>query len=115
MMQATTAGRMTAWSLLGVLSAANVTGCTLDVYQRFWWFDRILHTCTIFAVTLWLIVLVFGPALNRQGGHGILIVLLVASFGTALGSYGRWRSGFSISSHLATSSRAGTTLPSTSF
>ena len=88
MMQATTAGRMTAWTLLGVLSAANVAGYAFDLYHRFWWFDRVLHACTILAVTLWLTVRVFGPALNRQGGHGILIVLLVASVGIALG--GLW-------------------------
>jgi hypothetical protein len=57
-MEATRGGRSIAWALLVALGAANAAGYLLDLYQRFWWFDRILHGCTIFALTLWLAVFV---------------------------------------------------------
>ena len=42
-MEATRGGRSVAWALLVALGAANAAGYVLDLYQRFWWFDRILH------------------------------------------------------------------------
>jgi VanZ family protein len=86
MMQATTAGRVIAWTLLAALGAANVAGYALDMYRRFWWFDRVLHACTVLAVTLWVALFVFGRALRGERGQGFLIVLLVASVGIALGA-----------------------------
>jgi hypothetical protein len=86
MMQATTAGRLIAWTLLAVSGAANVAGYAWDLYGRFWWFDRVLHGCTILAITLWLALFVFGRALRGERGQGLLIALLVASVGIALGA-----------------------------
>ena len=51
-MEATSEGRAVAWFLLVALGVANAAGYALDLYARFWWFDRILHACTILAVTL---------------------------------------------------------------
>jgi hypothetical protein len=39
------------WTLLVALGAANAAGYLLDLYQRFWRFDRIPHGCTILALT----------------------------------------------------------------
>lgn len=55
-----------------------------ELYQQYWWFDRVLHAATIFALTLWLALLMFGRAF--QTGHGELVVLLAASGGLAVGA-----------------------------
>jgi hypothetical protein len=85
-MEATSAGRVITWALLVALGAANIAGYAFDLYRQFWWFDRILHGCTILAVTLWLTLFVFGRALDKEHGHSVLVVLLVASVGIALGA-----------------------------
>jgi hypothetical protein len=56
--QATTRGRMIAWVLLAIMGLVNTAGYVLDLYAQFWWFDRILHGCTIFAGTFWLALFV---------------------------------------------------------
>lgn len=83
-MLATSRGRAVAWVFAVLLGLANVAGYVLDLYQRFWWFDRVLHAATIFAVTLWLTLLVFGKALRP--GYAVLVVLLAASVGLAIGA-----------------------------
>jgi VanZ family protein len=85
-MQATAAGRVIAWALLVTLGAVNVAGYAFDLYLQFWWFDRVLHACTVLAVTLWLALFVFGRALKGERRYGFLIVLLVASLGIAVGA-----------------------------
>lgn len=85
-MEATSSGRVLAWTLLVAPGAANIAGYAFDLYRQFWWFDRILHACTILAVTLWLALFVLGGALTRERGHGFLVVLLIASVGIALGA-----------------------------
>ncbi|TDH58762.1 hypothetical protein E2C06_30850 [Dankookia rubra] len=86
MMQATAAGRVIAWTLLVALSVVNVAGYALDLYWQFWWFDRVLHAATILAATLWLALFVFARTLKGERGHALLVVLLVASVGIALGA-----------------------------
>ena len=85
-MEATSEGRAVAWSLLIALGVVNIAGYALDLYARFWWFDRILHACTIFAITLWLGLFVCNRALRDGPGRGALIVLMVASVGLAIGA-----------------------------
>ena len=85
-MEATRRGRSIAWALLVALGAANATGYVLDLYQRFWWFDRILHGCTIFAVTFWLALFVCRRALRGGRGRDVLAVLMIASVGLAIGA-----------------------------
>jgi hypothetical protein len=83
-MHASLEGRLASWGLLVALGFANVAGYALDLYQRFWWFDRALHAATIFALTLWLALIVFARAV--RGGRPILVVLLMSSVGLALGA-----------------------------
>jgi len=85
-MEATSAGSIIAWTLLVSLSATNITGYAFDLYKQFWWFDRVLHACTILAATLWLALFVFSRALSKESGRCVLVVLLVASVGIALGA-----------------------------
>ncbi len=84
--QATTTGRVIAWILLTILSLVNVAGYVLDLYARFWWFDRILHGCTIFAVTFWLALFVCNRVLRGGRGRDVLVVLMIASVGLAIGA-----------------------------
>ena len=85
-MEATREGRSIAWALLVALGAANAAGYVLDLYQRFWWFDRILHGCTIFAVTFWLALLMCNRVLRGGRGQDVLVVLMIASVGLAIGA-----------------------------
>ena len=85
-MEATSAGRAVAWLLLAAAGVANAAGYALDLYSRFWWFDRVLHACTIFALTFWLALFVCRRALRGGNGQGALLVLLIASVGVAAGA-----------------------------
>jgi hypothetical protein len=77
---------VTAWILIVSVGAANIAGYAFDLYRHFWWFDRVLHGCTILAVTLWLAIFVFNRVFNGEHSHRILTVLLLASLGIALGA-----------------------------
>lgn len=85
-MEATSEGRAAAWFLLGALGIVNAAGYALDLYARFWWFDRILHACTIFAVTFWLALFVCRRVLRGGRGHDALLVAVIASVGLAIGA-----------------------------
>ena len=84
--QATAKGRVIAWVLLAILGLVNVAGYVPDLYARFWWFDRILHGCTIFAVTFWLALFVCRRVLRGGCGRDVLVVLMIASVGLAIGA-----------------------------
>jgi hypothetical protein len=64
--------------------ATNVAGYAFDLYGWFWWFDRVLHGATLFALTFWLAVVVLGDVFRE--GNNALFVLLVASVGIAAGA-----------------------------
>lgn len=83
-MQASPKARAVAWCLVVAAGLANAAGYAFDFYQRFAWFDRLLHAVTILAVTLWLALFVFGRAIRDD--HRALIVLLVTSVGLAIGA-----------------------------
>ena len=85
-MEATAEGRAIAWGLLVALGVVNAAGYLLDLYARFWWFDRILHACTIFALTFWLGLFVCNRVLRGGPGRDALIVLMIASVGLAIGA-----------------------------
>lgn len=83
----TRAGRAIAWGLAAALTLANVAGYALDLYQRFWWFDRILHACTLFALTFWAAVFVCGKVLKGTADHRSIRLLLIACVGVAIGAW----------------------------
>ncbi|MBV0893196.1 hypothetical protein KTN05_15385 [Paracoccus sp. Z118] len=79
-------GRALAWALAALTLLANVAGYALDLYQRFWWFDRVLHGGTILAITFWLGLFVLAPRLHPRKGRGLVATFLLASVGIALGA-----------------------------
>lgn len=85
-LEPTALGRALAWSLAASALAANAAGYAFDLYQRFWWFDRVLHAGTILAITLWLALFVCARSLHPGNGHGSLAVFLLACVGVALGA-----------------------------
>lgn len=85
-MQPTDRGRAITVGVLIVAGIANIAGYTANLYQRWWWFDRVLHPGTIFAISLALGLFVFAKAFRPA--HPVLIALLIASIGLAIG--GLW-------------------------
>ena len=84
-MEATSQGRVIAWSLAVLLLAANEAGYALDLYAAAWWFDRVLHAATLFAMTFWLALLVCAPVFQR--GRTMIAAVLVTSLGVAIGAW----------------------------
>jgi hypothetical protein len=64
----------------------NATGHVFDLYQNFWWLDRVLHACSILALTLWLALFVFDQTLDGKRGHRLALVLLMVSIGVVVGA-----------------------------
>jgi len=85
-MEATHTGRLVAWTLIVALGVANIAGYAFDLYGKFWWFDRALHAGTTLAGTLGLALFVFAKGINKDRLSPVLIVLLLASVGIALGA-----------------------------
>ena len=75
-----------AWTLAALALAANVAGYAFDLYQRVWWFDRVLHAGTILAITFWLALFVCARGLHPRNGRSILAMFLLACVGIALGA-----------------------------
>ena len=81
------AARRTAWGLAAVLALANAAGYALDLYARFWWFDRVLHAATILALTYWAAVIVLRRVLAGAGRHRLLLAATIACVGVAVGAW----------------------------
>lgn len=86
-LQPTQGGRAIAWVLTAVMLLANVAGYVFDLYQRFWWFDRILHACTLFALTFWAAIFLCSKVLVGTTDHPLLRMLMIASVGVAVGGW----------------------------
>ena len=80
-------GRALAWTLAAVMLVANLAGYALDLYQRFWWFDRVLHAATILALTFWSAVFVLRRVMTDAGQHRLLLAFVVACVGVAIGAW----------------------------
>ncbi len=76
------------WIIIWVAVLANIAGYVFNLYEQFWWFDDVLHGYTIFAITLLLGLLAYGVVLIGHDNHPLLLVLMIASIGLAIG--GLW-------------------------
>ena len=76
------------WIIIGVAVLANIAGYMFNLYNRFRWFDEVLHAYTIFSITLLLGLLAYGVVLTGVRHHNLLLILMIASIGIAIG--GLW-------------------------
>lgn len=85
--------RKLAWAFLAAAWLANAAGYLFGLYPRFAWFDEAVHAYTTFALTLVLSLYLYGAVLTGARSHALLLVLVVASVGLALGALwevGEW-------------------------
>lgn len=85
-MRTNATNRAIVWGLLALALVGNIAGYAFDLYQRFGWFDKAIHTYTLFALTLLLALLLYGRALTGLVEHKILLILVIGGLGLALGT-----------------------------
>lgn len=85
-LQPTVQGRALAWALAALALGTNAAGYVFNLYQKFSWFDRVLHAGTMLAITLWLGLFVCARSLHPRNGQGLLAVFLLTCVGIALGA-----------------------------
>lgn len=83
-MRTTRAGTIVAWLLAVVALVANVAGYALNLYKAAWWFDRVLHAGSLFALTFWLSAIAFARGLRAE--HRVIAFVLFAAAGIASGA-----------------------------
>jgi len=64
----------------------NGAGYAWDLYDAWAYFDKVTHGFTLFALTLPLAFLAYGRSLAGLRQHRIELVLVIASFGIAIGT-----------------------------
>lgn len=82
-----------AWGFLAVALLANVAGYWFNLYEQFVWFDEVLHAYTMFAITLFLALVLYNVVLTGVQHHPLALVLVIAGIGLALGTLweiGEW-------------------------
>ena len=80
------AERATAWVLVTVGMLAAVGGSIFNLYNRFHWYDEVVHAYNFFALTLLVAVYAYGVVLTGAREHGFVLVLFVTFFGLGLGA-----------------------------
>ena len=78
--------RTTAWALLALGALAAVAGIVFNLYDRFHWYDEVIHAYNFFALTLVAAVYAYGAILTGAREHGFVLVLFVGVFGLGLGA-----------------------------
>lgn len=74
------------WGFVIIAILVNVAGYLLNLYERFVWFDEVIHTYTAFALTLLIALLLYGEVLRGVRASPVLLIMVVASLGVALGA-----------------------------
>ena len=85
-MQTTATNRAVVWGFLALAALGNFAGYAFDLYQRIWWFDKVIHAYTTFAVTLLVALFLYGRVLTGARDHRFLLVLVIAGFGLGFGT-----------------------------
>ena len=78
--------RTGAWILAIVMLLANIAGYAFDLYQRFWWFDRILHAATLFALTFWAAIFLCSKVLTPSLDRWLIRLTIISGLGIAVGA-----------------------------
>lgn len=77
--------RALVWGFIVIAILINIAGYVWDLYERFSWFDEVLHAFTTFALTLPVALLLYDVVLMGAHTQRVLFVLVVASLGVAIG------------------------------
>lgn len=56
---------------------ANIAGYSFDLYDRWGWFDKVLHAYTLFAITLVVGLWAYGRVLMGQHRHTLLLMVVI--------------------------------------
>ena len=75
-----------AWGLAAVAAALAVGGSLLNLYGRIAFYDEVTHAYNFFALTLLVAVYAYGVVLTGAREHAVLVVLVIAAIGLALGA-----------------------------
>jgi len=87
MFHTTPRNRAIVWGCVVIAVIANVAGYVWNLYDRWWFFDDVLHGFTIFALTLPLGLLLCGIALISMPKQRWILALVIASLGVAVGAW----------------------------
>lgn len=66
---------------------ANIAGYSFDLYDRWGWFDKVLHAYTLFAITLVVGLWAYGRVLMGQHRHPLLLMVVIGSVGVGIGAW----------------------------
>lgn len=77
-----------AGSIVAVAVLANIAGYRFDLYDRWGWFDKVLHAYTLFAITFVVGLWTYGRVLTGVQQHPLLLVVVLSSIGVGIG--GLW-------------------------
>jgi VanZ family protein len=77
--------RAIVWVFLATALLVNIAGYAWNLYDRFEWFDEVLHAYTTFALTLPIVLLLYDVTLKGAQTHPVLFVLTAASLGVSIG------------------------------
>jgi len=84
----TTLGNQVVVGLIVVVALlANIAGYSFNLYDRWGWFDKVLHAYTLFAITLVVGLWTYGRVLMGQHRHTLLLVLIIGSVGAGIGAW----------------------------
>ncbi len=84
-MKTSALNRALAWGLFTLALLGSAAGWVLNLYQKFWFYDEILHVYSIFAYTLMTALYVYGLVLTGARTHRLLLVLMIGGIGVSLG------------------------------
>jgi len=85
--------RAVMWGFFAVAVVVNIAGYVWNLYNRFRWFDEVLHFYTVFALTLALALRLYDRGLADLREYKLILALVVASVGVTAGTLweiGEW-------------------------
>jgi hypothetical protein len=77
--------RWLAGALVVLALLVSAVGSYFNLYDAFWWFDKILHAYAMFAYTLVAGLFAYGVVLTGGREHRFLLVAVIGGLGLAMG------------------------------
>ena len=85
-MYATRSQQALAWGLLAAGLIASGAGSLWNLYSEIFWYDEVVHGYNFFALALVVAIYAYGVVLTGADRHGLLLILVIAGLGLALGA-----------------------------